>query len=50
MHDVLKHMTSYYNRFYNAKFGQLSAEWLHGHIAKVRMAVFVRLRIKQDAN
>jgi leucyl aminopeptidase len=35
MHDVLKHMTGYYNRYYGGTYGALSAEWLHDHIAKV---------------
>jgi leucyl aminopeptidase len=35
MHDVLKHMTSYYNRYYGGTYGALSAKWLHDHIAKV---------------
>lgn len=36
MHDVLKHMTSYYNRYYGGTTGALSAEWLHDHIAQVK--------------
>lgn len=35
MHNVLKHMTSYYNRFYGGTTGALSAQWLHDHIAEV---------------
>jgi leucyl aminopeptidase len=35
MHDVLKHMTSYYSRYYGGTNGALSAGWLHDHIAKV---------------
>ncbi|KAH8790530.1 peptidase family M28 [Hyaloscypha sp. PMI_1271] len=35
MHDVLKHMTGYYNRYYGGTYGALSAEWLHDHIAKI---------------
>ena len=35
MHDVLKHMTSYYNRYYGGIHGALSSEWLHDHIAQV---------------
>jgi leucyl aminopeptidase len=35
MHDVLRHMTSYYNRYYGGTYGALSAKWLHDHIAKV---------------
>jgi leucyl aminopeptidase len=38
MHDVLKHMTSYYNRYYGDTYGALSAEWLHDHIAKVALS------------
>lgn len=34
MHDVLKHMTGYYNRYYGGTHGALSATWLHDHIAK----------------
>lgn len=39
MHDVLKHMTSYYNRYYGGTYGALSAEWLHDHIAKVCFSI-----------
>jgi hypothetical protein len=35
MYGVLKHMTSYYNRYYGGTYGALSAKWLHDHIAKV---------------
>ncbi|KAL3421396.1 Leucine aminopeptidase 1-like protein 4 [Phlyctema vagabunda] len=35
MHDVLKHMTSYYSRYYGGVTGAQSAEWLHDHIAKI---------------
>ncbi|KAH7369746.1 hypothetical protein BKA65DRAFT_4547 [Rhexocercosporidium sp. MPI-PUGE-AT-0058] len=35
MHDVLKHMTSYYNRYYGGTTGALSAQWLHDHIAQI---------------
>ncbi|MCJ1412770.1 hypothetical protein MMC19_006868 [Ptychographa xylographoides] len=35
MHDVLKHMTSYYNRLYNGVSGEMSSEWLHDHIAQI---------------
>ncbi|RDW73563.1 hypothetical protein BP6252_07470 [Coleophoma cylindrospora] len=35
MHDVLKHMTSYYNRYYGGPSGERSAEWLHDHIAQI---------------
>lgn len=40
MHDVLKHMTSYYNRYYGGTTGALSAEWLHDHIAQVKNHYF----------
>jgi leucyl aminopeptidase len=40
MHDVLKHMTSYYNRYYGGSSGEKSAEWLHDHIAKVGVPDF----------
>lgn len=35
MHDVLKHMTSYYNRYYGGVIGETSAQWLHDHIADI---------------
>ncbi|CZT42624.1 uncharacterized protein RSE6_02555 [Rhynchosporium secalis] len=35
MYDVLKHMTSYYNRYYGGTTGALSATWLHDHIAQI---------------
>ncbi|KAH9214936.1 hypothetical protein DL95DRAFT_364949 [Leptodontidium sp. 2 PMI_412] len=35
MHGVLKHMTSYYNRYYGGTTGALSAAWLHDHIAQI---------------
>lgn len=35
MHDVLKHMTGYYNRYFGDTYGAQSAEWLHDHIAKI---------------
>ncbi|KAH8645776.1 peptidase [Xylariales sp. PMI_506] len=35
MHDVLKHMTSYYNRYFGGVIGERSALWLHDHIAKI---------------
>ncbi|KAH8804604.1 peptidase family M28 [Xylogone sp. PMI_703] len=35
MHDVLKHMTSYYNRYFGGVTGHESALWLHDHIAKI---------------
>jgi leucyl aminopeptidase len=42
MHDVLHHMTSYYNRYYGGVIGEKSAGWLHDHVAKVNY--FLRLR------
>ena len=35
MHDVLKHMTSYYNRYYHHTNGAKSATWLHNHLAQI---------------
>ncbi|RQM04732.1 hypothetical protein DH86_00004261, partial [Scytalidium sp. 3C] len=35
MSDVLKHMTSYYNRYFGAVTGHESAHWLHDHIAQI---------------
>ncbi|ROV90373.1 hypothetical protein VMCG_09722 [Cytospora schulzeri] len=35
MHDVLEHMTSYYNRYYNGPTGEESSQWLHDHIASI---------------
>ncbi|KAI0121707.1 hypothetical protein BJ170DRAFT_133642 [Xylariales sp. AK1849] len=35
MHDVLEHLTSYYNRFYDSVIGEHSAQWLHDHIAEI---------------
>ncbi|PYI09916.1 peptidase family M28 [Aspergillus sclerotiicarbonarius CBS 121057] len=35
MYDVLQHMTSYYNRYYGDFHGEMSAEWLHSHIAEI---------------
>ncbi|KAF2669485.1 Zn-dependent exopeptidase [Microthyrium microscopicum] len=35
MHDVLQHMTSYYNRYYGGVIGEYSAVWLHDYIAKI---------------
>lgn len=35
MHDVLKHMTSYYNRYYGGVIGETSAQWLHDQIADI---------------
>lgn len=35
MHDVLKHMTSYYNRLYNGPTGEESSQWLHDHVQSI---------------
>ncbi|KAL1866864.1 hypothetical protein Daus18300_006567 [Diaporthe australafricana] len=35
MHDVLKHMTSYYNRYFGGQTGEESSQWLHDHIASI---------------
>ena len=35
MHDVLKHMTSYYSRYYHSTDGEKSARWLHDHLSEV---------------
>ncbi|KAH8658199.1 hypothetical protein BX600DRAFT_500185 [Xylariales sp. PMI_506] len=35
MHDVLKHFSSYYNRYYGDVIGARSAHWLHDHIAQI---------------
>jgi leucyl aminopeptidase len=35
MHDVLKHMTGYYTRYFGSTDGEKSALWLHDHIAKI---------------
>ncbi|KAH6638675.1 peptidase family M28 [Truncatella angustata] len=35
MHDVLKHLTSYYNRYYGGVTGEHSAQWLHDHVAEI---------------
>lgn len=35
MHDVLKHMTSYYNRYYGGPTGEESSQWLHDHVAQI---------------
>ena len=40
MHRVLKHMTSYYNRYYHSTNGEKSARWLHDHISQVRLSSF----------
>ncbi|OJJ42332.1 hypothetical protein ASPZODRAFT_77068 [Penicilliopsis zonata CBS 506.65] len=35
MEHVLRHMTSYYNRYYADIHGERSSEWLHDHIAEI---------------
>ncbi|KAJ0334150.1 hypothetical protein COL5a_000197 [Colletotrichum fioriniae] len=35
MHNVLKHMTSYYNRYYGGVTGEESSVWLHDHVASI---------------
>jgi hypothetical protein len=35
MREVLEHMTSYYNRYYQSTNGVKSATWLHNHISEV---------------
>ncbi|KAF1954059.1 peptidase family M28 [Byssothecium circinans] len=35
MHDVLTHMTGYYNRYFNSPTGEESSQWLHDHIAQI---------------
>ncbi|EHK40146.1 uncharacterized protein TrAtP1_006198 [Trichoderma atroviride] len=35
MHDVLKHMTSYYTRYFNSVTGERSSQWLYDHIAEI---------------
>ncbi|KAF5515400.1 Leucine aminopeptidase 1 [Colletotrichum siamense] len=35
MHDVLAHMTSYYNRYFDGPTGEESSQWLHDHIAEI---------------
>ncbi|CAK7231219.1 hypothetical protein SCUCBS95973_007837 [Sporothrix curviconia] len=34
MRGVLKHMTSYYTRYFGSTTGEKSAQWLHDHIAE----------------
>jgi bacterial leucyl aminopeptidase len=50
MHDVLRHMTSYYNRYYGGAIGEQSAEWLHDHIAKVNDSSLIPLCTEQDTD
>ncbi|KAH8777370.1 peptidase family M28 [Diaporthe sp. PMI_573] len=35
MHDVLKHLSSYYNRYFGGETGEESSQWLHDHIAEI---------------
>ncbi|KAG8162487.1 hypothetical protein KVR01_008252 [Diaporthe batatas] len=35
MHDVLKHLSGYYNRYYGGETGEESSQWLHDHIADI---------------
>ncbi|PYI23682.1 Zn-dependent exopeptidase [Aspergillus violaceofuscus CBS 115571] len=35
MEYVLRHMTSYYNRYYGGIYGEMSSQWLYQHIAKI---------------
>ena len=35
MHDVLKHMTSYYTRYFGSTEGEQSSQWLYNHIAEI---------------
>lgn len=35
MHDTLKHLTSYYNRYFGGSTGEESSQWLHDHIAGI---------------
>lgn len=35
MHGALKHLTSYYNRYYGGSTGEESSQWLHDHIAGI---------------
>ncbi|PYH97635.1 Zn-dependent exopeptidase [Aspergillus ellipticus CBS 707.79] len=35
MEYVLRHMTSYYNRYYGGIHGEMSSQWLYNHIAKI---------------
>jgi bacterial leucyl aminopeptidase len=35
MHDALRHLTSFYNRYYGGVTGERSAQWLHDEIAQV---------------
>nr|XP_031858973.1 uncharacterized protein CI109_005641 [Kwoniella shandongensis]KAA5526045.1 hypothetical protein CI109_005641 [Kwoniella shandongensis] len=35
MHDNLKHLTSYYSRYYHSFTGEQSARWIHDHVAEI---------------
>ncbi|KKY32732.1 putative peptidase family m28 [Diaporthe ampelina] len=35
MYDVLKHLSSYYNRYFGGQTGEESSQWLHDHIASI---------------
>jgi leucyl aminopeptidase len=35
MHDVLRHMTSYYTRYFGSTEGEQSSQWLYNHIAEI---------------
>ncbi|KAF6832150.1 peptidase family m28 [Colletotrichum musicola] len=35
MREVLTHMTSYYNRYFDGPTGEESSQWLHDHIAEI---------------
>lgn len=38
MHDVLRHFSSYYNRWFGGQTGEESSRWLHDHIAEIVVA------------
>jgi leucyl aminopeptidase len=37
MQEVLRHMTSYYTRYFGSTEGEQSSQWLYDHIAEVTM-------------
>lgn len=43
MENVLKHMTSFYTRYFGSVTGEKSALWLRDHIADVRFNVRLEL-------
>jgi leucyl aminopeptidase len=45
---VLKHMTGYYNRYFNDIHGELSSEWLHDHISQVCVPSSTSGSIEED--